>query len=105
MNHHHKQQQHNQKRAKKEGLVIEKNWQDADSSSKNALLKEYPQFKIMICFVHHNRAYLTKTYFFFFFESYCSCYSISLKKNHYRKTLNTYFPPSQMRVNSLFFSD
>jgi len=35
------------------GLVIEKNWQDADcSSSKNALLKEFPQCKVMICFGH-----------------------------------------------------
>ena len=35
--------------AKKEGMNIEVHWQDADSSSSNALAEHFPNAKVMIC--------------------------------------------------------
>ena len=43
--------------AKEEGMVIEVHWQDADSSSSNALTEHFPDAKVMICGGHAGRAH------------------------------------------------
>ena len=45
------------KRAKEEGLQIEVHWQDADSSSSNAVKEVFPEAEIMICGGHVGRAH------------------------------------------------
>ena len=45
------------KRAKDEGMSIEVHWQDADSSSSNAVGKHFPNAKIMLCGGHAGRAH------------------------------------------------
>ena len=43
--------------AKKEGIGIEVHWQDADSSSSNAVRDHFPAAKVMICGGHAGRAH------------------------------------------------
>ena len=45
------------KRTKEEGLQIEVHWQDADSSSSNAVKEVFPEAEIMICGGHVGRAH------------------------------------------------
>lgn len=45
------------KQAKDEGMHIEVHWQDADSSSSNAVTKHFPNAKIMLCGGHAGRAH------------------------------------------------
>ena len=43
--------------AKKEGMNIDVHWQDADSSSSNAVTEHFPKAKVMICGGHAGRAH------------------------------------------------
>ena len=45
------------KRAKEEGMNIEVHWQDADSSSSNAVTEHFSDAKVMICGGHAGRAH------------------------------------------------
>ena len=44
-------------RAKEEGMQIAIHWQDADSSSANAVSEVFPDAEIMICGCHAGRAH------------------------------------------------
>ena len=45
------------KKAKEEGMVVAVQWQDADSSSSNAVTELFPDAKVMICGGHAGRAH------------------------------------------------
>ena len=47
----------NSSEAKKEGMNIEVHWQDADSSSSNAVTEHFLKAKVMICGGHAGRAH------------------------------------------------
>ena len=44
--------------ASKQGMKVEINWQDADSSSSNAVTEIFPDAKVMICGGHAARSHL-----------------------------------------------